>query len=403
MSDLIKLLEGVKVDWIYLGELAELKRGTTITAKSKSDGDIPVISGGQKPAYYNDKFNRENETLTIAGSGAYAGFVSYWNEPIFVADAFSIKPSKDLLNTLYIYHILKSKQNMIYKLKKGVGVPHVYPKDLGKFLIPIPCPDNPEKSLKIQQEIVRILDRLSEETNQLNAALQKELNLHQKQYNFYREELFKFEGKEVGWKKISEIGKFQRGKRFVRTDMISEGVPCIHYGEMYTHYGISAVQSKSYLNREFALAKKLRVADKGDVVIVAAGETVEDIGKGTAWLGDEGVVIHDACFSYKSPLNPTYFAYFTRTSQYHDQIKRNISSGKISAINEKGFSSVIIPVPSPEEQNRIVKILDNLDAKTKDITKAIQKEITLRNKQYKYYRDRLLSFSSLHTEAEAIQ
>lgn len=192
MSDFIKLLEGVNVEWKSLGEVAELKRGTTITAKSKSAGDIPVISGGQKPAYYNDKFNRENETLTIAGSGAYAGFVSYWNEPIFVADAFSIKPSRDLLNTLYIFHILKSKQDMIYKLKKGVGVPHVYPKDLGKFQIPIPCPENPEKSLKIQEEIVRILDRLSEETNQLTAALQKEIALRNKQYEFYRDHLLSF-------------------------------------------------------------------------------------------------------------------------------------------------------------------------------------------------------------------
>lgn len=204
--------------------------------------------------------------------------------------------------------------------------------------------------------------------------------------------MFRFEGKEVDWKKISEIGKFQRGKRFVRTDMISEGVPCIHYGEMYTHYGTSAINAKSFLSEELVFSKKLRVAEKNDVVIVAAGETIEDIGKGTAWLGDEGVVIHDACFSYKSSLNPVYFAYFTRTILFHDQIRRNISSGKISAINEKGFNKVVIPVPTIKEQEHIVRLLNQYDEATKSIVAQLEKEIELRNKQYEYYRNLLLTF-----------
>ena len=75
MSYLDKLLAGVEVEWKPLGEVSELDRGKTITAKTKSAGTIPVISGGQAPAYYNSEFNRDGETITIAGSGAYAGFV----------------------------------------------------------------------------------------------------------------------------------------------------------------------------------------------------------------------------------------------------------------------------------------------------------------------------------------
>jgi len=176
--------------------------------------------------------------------------------------------------------------------------------------------------------------------------------------------------------------------------MISEGVPCIHYGEMYTNYGIWAREAKSFLSAELVSSKKLRVAEKNDVVIVAAGETIEDIGKGTAWLGEEGVVIHDACFSYRSPLNPVYFAYFTRTIIFHDQIRRNISSGKISAINEKGFNKVIIPIPAIQEQEHIVRLLDQFDEATKNIVAQLEKEIELRNKQYEYYRNELLSFTN---------
>lgn len=192
---------------------------------------------------------------------------------------------------------------------------------------------------------------------------------------------------------MSELGIFQRGKRFVKDDMISEGVPCIHYGEMYTYYGTWAKESKSFLSEELVERKNLRIAENGDVVIVAAGETIEDIGLGTAWLGNEGVVIHDACFSYRSTLNPKFVAYFTRTKQFHDQIKKHISSGKISAINARGLEKVLIPVPSPEEQERIVTILDKFDILTTSISEGLPKEIELRKKQYEYYRDLLLTFN----------
>ena len=108
---------------------------------------------------------------------------------------------------------------------------------------------------------------------------------------------------------------------------------------------------------------------------------------------------HDACFSYKTILNPKYVAYFTRTKQFHDQIKKHISSGKISAINAKGLGKAIIPVPSPEEQERIVSILDKFDILTTSISEGLPKEIELRKKQYEYYRDLLLTFPKNNIES----
>jgi type I restriction enzyme S subunit len=194
------------------------------------------------------------------------------------------------------------------------------------------------------------------------------------------------------------VGEFIRGKRFVKTDMISEGVPCIHYGEMYTHYVTWADKTKSFVSKELVERKKLRRATNGDVVIVAAGETIEDIGKGTAWLGEEGVVIHDACFYYKSDLNPKYVAYFTRTRQFHDQIKKHIRTGKISAINSKGLGKALIPIPSLEEQERIVNILDKFDTLSTSLSEDLQKAINLRKKQYEYYRNKLLTFPKATVE-----
>ena len=162
-----------------------------------------------------------------------------------------------------------------------------------KSIIPLP-------PLSIQQEIVTILDKFTQLESELEAKLEVELEARKHQYEYYRNHLLNFEGKEVEWKTLGEIGKFIRGRRFVKSDILTEGVPCIHYGEMYTYYHIWAKKTKSFLNPN--LAAKLRVAHPGDVIIVAAGETIEDLGQGVAWLGESDVVIHDACFVFSHKL-----------------------------------------------------------------------------------------------------
>ncbi|MER1587922.1 restriction endonuclease subunit S [Enterobacter hormaechei] len=212
------------------------------------------------------------------------------------------------------------------------------------------------------------------------------------------------DGAEVQWRTLDGVGQFLRGKRFVKSDLISEGVPCIHYGEMYTHYGISAEETKSFLDE--GVAEKLRVANHGDVIIVAAGETIEDIGNGTAWLGKNDVVFHDACFSFKSELNSKYVSYFLRTKLFKEQIKRGVSSGKISSINAKGLGRAEIPIPCPDNlekslaiQSEIVRILDKFSALTAELTA----ELTVRKKQYAYYRDQLLSFDEGEIEWKMLE
>ncbi|QBQ41269.1 restriction endonuclease subunit S [Sphingobacterium psychroaquaticum] len=387
MSTLKELLQDVPVEWKALGDVLKIKNGKDY--KEFKTGKIPVYGSGGIMNYI-DTYVFNQPSVLIPRKGSLKNLF-YVNEPFWTVDTiFWTDINLDIVNPKFVYYYLKTQK--LEELNMAGGVPSLTQTVLNKLPFPIPYPNDPEKSLAIQQEIVRVLDGLSEKNKALTAALAKEIENRKKQYEHYREKLFRFEGKEVEWRKISEIGTFQRGKRFIRTDMISEGVPCIHYGEMYTHYGTWAKQAKSFLSEELVTAKKLRAADKGDVVLVAAGETIEDIGKGTAWLGDEGVILHDACFTYKSSLNPIYFAYFTRTVLFHDQIRKNISSGKISAINEKGFSNVIIPAPQGDEQERIVRLLNQFDEATKKIITELHREIELRRKQYEYYRNLLLSF-----------
>ncbi|MCI5600516.1 MAG: restriction endonuclease subunit S, partial [Hallerella sp.] len=123
MSKLEKLLAKFcpdGVEYKTLKEASIMKRGTSITKAKANEGKYPVISGGREPAFYCDSFNREGETITVAGSGAGAGYVQYWNEPIFVSDAFSVQALENN-STRYLYHCLSNMQQAIYATKKGGG------------------------------------------------------------------------------------------------------------------------------------------------------------------------------------------------------------------------------------------------------------------------------------------
>ena len=194
----------------------------------------------------------------------------------------------------------------------------------------------------------------------------------------------------VEYKQLGEIGTLVRGKRFVKNDFADIGVPAIHYGEMYTYYGISSSEAKTKIRAE--ISSKMRYAQTNDVIIVGAGETVEDIGIGVAWLGKDDVAVHDACYIFRHNMNPIYVSYLLRTESYHKLIKKYITTGKISSISAQGLAKAIIPVPPLEIQNEIVKLLDSFTELTTELTAELTAELTLRKKQYNFYRDSLLNF-----------
>lgn len=145
-------LPGFKDEWriVKLGEICQIERGDMITSKELVAGDIPVIAGGKQPAYYHNKSNYSGKTITVSGSGASAGYVNYFNAPIFASDCSVIKNREDQSVIDYIYYVLHNKQSYIYSLQSGGAQPHVYPKDLARIKINIP-------NLKEQSAISNII------------------------------------------------------------------------------------------------------------------------------------------------------------------------------------------------------------------------------------------------------
>lgn len=405
-----RILNDAEVEWKPLDNVAELKRGTSITKRTSIEGKYPVISGGQQPAYYIDTFNRDGETITVAGSGAYAGFVMYWNEPIFVSDAFSIKADETQILPRYIYHFLLNIQEKIHDLKAGGGVPHVYAKDVARFLIPIPCPNNSTKSLEIQRKIVDILDKFTTLETELEAQLEAELICRKRQYEYYRNRLLSFDMLNRGGQKLnnvmimslSELGIFTRGSGLQKKDFTPTGVGCIHYGQIYTYYGTYTYKTKSFVSPD--TAKKLKQVEYGDVIITNTSENIQDVCKAVVYMGKEPIVTggHASIFKPSDKIIGKYLAYYTQTERFTRDKRRFVKGTKVIDVSANDLAKIKIPVPPLVEQERIVSILDKFDSLTNSISEGLPKEIELRRKQYEYYRNELLSFSRIWTHEPCV-
>jgi type I restriction enzyme S subunit len=168
-----------------LCEISNLFRGAYITKKDAHAGNIPVILGGQEPAYFIDEANHDGEIVVIARSGASAGFVSYWNQPIFVTDGFGYEAKDGITTPKYLYYILKNIESTLNSMKRGAGVPHVSGEVLSQIMLPVP-------TIKEQNRIVSILGRFDTLCNDLSSGLPAEIEARQKQYEYYRDKLLTF-------------------------------------------------------------------------------------------------------------------------------------------------------------------------------------------------------------------
>lgn len=135
-----------------------------------------------------------------------------------------------------------------------------------------------------------------------------------------------------------------------------------------------------------------RYAEPGDVVITDVGETVEDVGKAVAWLGNEKVAIHDHCYAFRHSMNPKFVSYYMQTTKFIAEKAKYVARTKVNTLLVNSYSKISIPIPSPTEQARIVAILDKFDTLTNSISAGLPREIALRQQQYEYYRDLLFDF-----------
>lgn len=370
-----KLLDGAEVDWKALGEVAKIQRGRRLVkSELEESGSYAVFQNSMTPLGYYHESNVQADTAFIISAGS-AGAIGYSGVDFWAADDVYYFATPENLKSKFLYYFLLTQQTKITGQVRRSSVPRLSKTNFEKMPIPVP-------PLAVQAEIVRILDAFTELTAELTAR--------KKQYNYYRDQLLSFEEGEVEWKALGEIGEFIRGKRFTKADYVDEGISVIHYGEIYTQYGVSTTHALSQVRAE--MAASLRYAEPGDVVITDVGETVEDVGKAVAWIGNKKVAIHDHCYAFRHSMNPKFVSYCMKTASFIADKAKYVARTKVNTLLINGYSKISIPVPPIQEQARIVAILDKFDALTHSITEGLPREIELRQKQYEYYRDQLLSF-----------
>ena len=412
-----KLLDGIEVEWKPLRDVAEYSstrvEAVELDATSFVGVDNLVANkGGRVDSNYLPNTVRltayEPGDILLGNIRPYLKKV--WratNSGGCSGDVLAIRildKYKPLIDSKFLYYLLSSDEFFSYNMEyaKGAKMPRGNKTAILKYQIPIPCPENSKKSLEIQAEIVRVLDDFTNLTTESITKLTTELAARKKQYSHYRDHIFNFKKIEVEWKTLGEVGEFIRGKRFTKADYAKEGISVIHYGEIYTHYGASANYAFSKVRND--MADSLRYAKPGDVVITGVGETVEDVGKAVAWLGDKKVAIHDDSYAFRHSMNPKFISYAMQTSAFIDEKAKHVSRGKVNRLLITGIARVRIPIPYPfdekkslAEQARIVRVLEKLDALTSSISESLRREIELREKQYEYYRHLLLSFPKPET------
>ncbi|HHC3063463.1 restriction endonuclease subunit S [Klebsiella pneumoniae] len=386
LSYLEKLLDGVEVKWLPLGHIAAIKTGQSVNKNmiSKNPGVYPVINSGREPLGFINTWNTDNDPIGITTRGAGVGSVIWQEGKYFRGNLnYSITiDKKSHINIRYMYHALLHMKNDIHELCTFDGIPALNAGSLKKLLIPIPCPDNPEKSLAIQSEIVRILDKFTAITAELTA----ELNMRKKQYNYYRDQLLSFKEGEVEWKALEEVSDIydslhqtpqysKNGLSMIRVTDIKNGYIDLK-NTLKVNDGIFSIFTKKYLPQKNDLVMS-RVGSYGNVGIIPTDNS--------ACMGQNTVVIHPH-------INNRYLFYILTSSIGQDFIEKNVGGGSQKTLSLKSIKSIPIPLTGESEQSKIVSILDKFDTLTTSISEGLPREIELRQKQYEYYRDLLFSF-----------
>jgi len=381
---------------------------TTVYTVSNEFGLLPSIDYWKKKGSKNKKsykmFSNDTSNYNIVRKNMFAYNPSCLNigsidcllnkEAGLVSPMYKIfKIKENIILPKYLLHFLKSKAiiNKIDSLKeKGARNRFDFEK-WEKIEINIP-------PLKKQEEIATVLDKFTGMTEELTQKLIEELTVRETQYDYYRNMLLSEEYLNKIIKKnqtlqkttLGKIGKFIRGNGLQKKDFVEKGNPVIHYGQLYTYYGFSSKTTISFTDEKTFL--KLKKAKQGDILMATTSENIEDVGKATVWLGDEEIGFSGDMYSYRTSENPKYIAYYFQTENFQVQKEKKVTGTKIIRIHADDMECFEIILPPIEIQNEIVDILDSFETLVNNIRQGLPREIELRQKQYEYYREKLLTF-----------
>ncbi|HBB0729051.1 TPA: restriction endonuclease subunit S [Escherichia coli] len=390
MSYLEKLLDGVEVEWKTLGQTCKIETGKLNANAAVDDGEYMFFTTAKETSKI-DKFRWDTEALLIAGNANVGEVKHYIGKFEAYQRTYVLTNFDENVSVRFLYFVLShSLKKYLEERTNSAAMTYIVLSTLENFPIPIPCPDNPEKSLAIQSEIVRILDKFTA----LTAELTAELNMRKKQYNYYRDQLLSFDESSVEWKTLLEACDYvdYRGKTPKKTQ---SGIFLVTAKNIRMGY-IDYHASQEFISEEdYAIVMRRGLPKKGDVLI-----TTEAPCGFVAQVNRENIALAQRVIKYRSKnaqLSNSFLKHYLLGSQFQDKLMQAATGSTVKGIKGSRLHQLKIPIPSKVEQDRIVAILDKFDTLTNSITEGLPREIELRQKQYEYYRDLLFSFPTPET------
>ncbi|WP_394146851.1 restriction endonuclease subunit S [Shewanella atlantica] len=385
-----KLLDGIEVEWLSFGEIATIQRGASprpiASYITDDENGVPWIKIGDTSTgskYVNgtaQKITNEGakkSRILKKGDFILSNSMSFGRPYILnicgaIHDGWaSISDFGDKLDSDYLYHFLSSHNVQNYWLSKiNSGSVSNLNADLIKTLqIPIPCPEVPDKSLAIQRKIVEVLDTFTELTTELTT----ELSARKKQYNYYRDQLLSFEEGEVEWKTLGDLAENLDSKRKPITSGLREP------GDT-PYYGASGIVD--YV-KDYIFDEDLLLVSEDGANLLARNTPIAFSISGKTWVNNHAHVL-----KFETYAERRYVEFYLNSID----LTPYISGAAQPKLNKRNLNGIRIPNPSPEEKVKIVATLDKFHALTSSRKEGLPREIELRQKQYEYYRDLLLSF-----------
>lgn len=371
------------VEFFSVSELCDISRGRVMSKWYLADNkwDYPVYSSQTVNDWMIGKiktydYDWEFLTWTTDWANAWTIFYRVWKFSITNV-CWLLKPKEEELNIKFLYYILWTIAKSY--VSAGMWNPKLMSNAMWKIKIPFP-------DIKIQEEIVKILDNFT----LLEAELEAELEARKKQYEYYRDEILNIDN--IQYVELREVWEMIRGNWLQKKDFTDEGIWCIHYGQIYTYYWTNADKTKTFVWLE--LAKKLKKAQKWDVLIAWVSENIEDVCKPLAWLGDEICISWDM-FAFRHNQNTKFITYLLQTTSFYKHKRKYAHGAKVTRVKLDKILDYKIPLISLEKQEEIVNILDKFDKLVNDISDGLPAEIEARRQQYEYYRNKLLTFKEL--------
>lgn len=368
---------------------SDFSEGNALLVTYRNIFNNPVLNPAIKDTVVVGKDEKQNEVLwgdiLITGSSetpADAGMSSvvlfnpqekmYLNSFCF---GFRLNDMNEALPS-YIGHLLRSTSIRAAISKTAFGVTRFNVNRMRFADIEIPLPP-----LNIQKEIVSILDSFTS----LIDKMKQEVEMRKKQMEYYREKLM---APQKNWKikTLGEIGTFTRGNGLQKSDFRVKGFPCVHYGQIHTYYNTCIYKTKSFCEED--LAKKLQKASYGDLLIATTSEDVKACCKAAVWFGAGDVAYSGDSFCYSHDQDPKYMAYLFQTEMFAKQKQKAATGAKVIRVSGESMASFSFAFPPLVQQRQIASILDTFET---NISK-LEKMIELRQKQYEYYREKLLTF-----------